>query len=269
MSYTHHENIISNMNTGVRFWKSTVSSSGYVPFHWHNSIEINCLLKGKLVYRIAGHSITLHPNEFIVVPSGVAHDVTNTPNTGFALQVPTNVLLPYCAHPEEVTFLNGRKDIKEYPLVVELIKQLDKNNRHQPVGYTFDNGILLLQLLKILFTKFRSNQKNSKMRDGIKECIAFINDHFNDHLTVAGLAQRFGYNASYLSRMFKQQTGIPLINYIYTIKLNQLYQELITTNIPISSLFAKNGLKNERTARQIFREMFGKLPSEIRRDSLK
>lgn len=264
MTNIHHENIVSNMNTGVRFWNSKVDTNGYVPFHWHDSIEINCTLSGRLTYRLGGKVFVTSPNEFIVVPSGVVHDVANTPNHGLALQVPTRIVEPYFHHPEEATFLNGHKEIKEYPLVVQLIKALDQNNRSQAAGYQFDNGILLLQLLKILFTKFRSQKVNMPIKEGIKECIIYINAHYNQQLTVADLAHHFGYNSSYLSRLFKEQTGISLINYIYEIRINRFYAGLTQTNRPISELLRQNGLRNERTERLKFKEMFGKLPNEVR-----
>ncbi|MCF7523098.1 hypothetical protein L3X07_06575 [Levilactobacillus brevis] len=43
----HHENVISNLDIGIRFYESTVTASGYVPFHWHSSIELVCVLTGQ------------------------------------------------------------------------------------------------------------------------------------------------------------------------------------------------------------------------------
>lgn len=267
MSTTHHENVISNTNTGVRLWSSTALSNGYVPFHWHESLEINLTLKGQLTYHLGGQTLVTHANEFIIVPSGVVYDVQNTPNQGIVLQVPIRVIDPYFQHPEEATFLNGHPEIKEYGLVVRLMKELNTNNQTQPIGYRFDNGILLLEILKIVFTKFRSPKPNTPIKEGIKECIVYLNDHLQGNFTVASLAHHFGYNPNYFSRLFKEQTGISLTNYVYMIKINNFYHDLVNTDQPIDELLRQNGLRNERTARAKFKQMFDQLPNEIRRKS--
>lgn len=48
MSSSHHEYVVSNLPLGVRFYQSDVTTSGYVPFHWHNSIEVLLVLNGEL-----------------------------------------------------------------------------------------------------------------------------------------------------------------------------------------------------------------------------
>ena len=195
MDNLHHENVVVNTSIGIRFWRSEVSTRGYVPFHWHSSIELNYVPKGRLDYTINGQTVTVTKNQFIVIPSGVVHAVANQPNIGYVFQIPLRVIEPYIDHPERVSF---------------------------------------------------------------------INDHSTEPLSVAALAREFGYNPNYLSRRFKQQVGISLIHYIYLVKLNHLYNDLVNTDTDIRQLFQKNGLTNPRTARKFFREMFGRLPSEVR-----
>lgn len=45
MDNLHHENVVVNTSIGIRFWRSEVSTRGYVPFHWHSSIELNYVPK--------------------------------------------------------------------------------------------------------------------------------------------------------------------------------------------------------------------------------
>lgn len=99
MDNLHHENVVVNTSIGIRFWRSEVSTRGYVPFHWHSSIELNYVPKGRLDYTINGQTVTVTKNQFIVIPSGVVHAVANQPNIGYVFQIPLRVIEPYIDHP--------------------------------------------------------------------------------------------------------------------------------------------------------------------------
>lgn len=264
MSDLHHENVVVNTNIGIRFWRSEDPNHGYVPFHWHSSIEIVCVLKGKVIFSINGQRFEIGPNEFIMVPSGIVHAVANEPNTAYVLQIPLNAVKPYIAHPERAIFRNGNIHSTAYQRAVQLIQELGFLQTRHPDGYLFDTQIVFVQLLKTMFLKLSDPQKEMPKDDNIKQLIIYINDHHNEKLTVASLARHFGYNANYLSRLFSNKMGISLIHYIYLVKLNQLYFDLLHTATPVEQLFQQNGLTNPRTARQLFREMFGMLPNQLR-----
>lgn len=234
----YHENVVVNTNIGIRFWRSAVTTSGYVPFHWHSSIEIVYVLKGQLKFTINGQAFTVASDEFIVIPSGVVHDVSNQPNT-------------------------------VYQRAGYLIRQFGYLQGNHPTAYRFDSQICFISLLKVLFTELNNPDQQVPNDNNIKQLIIYINNHNTEQLSVAGLAHHFGYNSNYLSRLFHQQMGITLMNYIYVVKLNQLYDGLVNSNRDIKALFKQNGLTNPRTARKIFREMFGCLPSDIRRRHLR
>ena len=61
--------------------------------------------------------------------------------------------------------------------------------------------------------------------------------------------------------MFKEQMGLSLTNYVYETKLSRLYDDLIHRDESITALMEQNGLKNPRTARKIFVDMYGCLPN--------
>jgi len=266
MPQDHHENVVSNLRIGVRFWESTVETAGYVPFHWHSSIELVCVLAGQLVFQINGRAHVIRPGNFVVVPSGVIHDVTNTANHALVLQVPLTFMAAYFNHPETMNFsTTGLTDTEAYRQVVAKFRELNQVNREQGVSAQLDSGILVLTILKLLVENFvRLDQPLTENASNIKSLLIYVNEHYRDKLSVKLLAETFGYNASYLSRLFKRQTGVTLGQYVYMIRLNNFYQDLINTELPVNDLFARHGLTNRRTAREQFRRMFGRLPKQIR-----
>ncbi|MCH9266973.1 AraC family transcriptional regulator [Pediococcus acidilactici] len=262
----HHENVVSNLDIGVRFYQSLVKSDGYVPFHWHSSIELVCVLEGKLVFNFEGKQHIIGPNRFVVVSSGVVHDVANTPNHAFVLQIPIKFVQNYYLNPEQLHFITENLEgTTEYKKIIKWLHELNRINQREEKGYLFDAEILVLLIVKTLFLRFVDNQNpfESKM-SGLKEILIFIESHYNQKISVAEIAKKYGYNASYLSRLFKEQTGITLVEYIYEVRLSNLYNDLVNTKLPITVLLNKHGLTNRRTAREMCKKMFGLLPSQIR-----
>ncbi|MGL0748751.1 AraC family transcriptional regulator [Secundilactobacillus paracollinoides] len=192
--------------------------------------------------------------------------MTNSPNRAFVLQIPLSFFAQYYQHPETLNFrINPSNSVRYQQIVASFLKLNDIVLAHRE-GYRFDMGVQLLTMLKILILNFTdADEPLTKDTSGIKEIIVYINGHYAMPLQVETLARQFGYNASYLSRLFKSQTGVTLIRYIYNIRLNVFYQDLIKSGTPIDKLYAKHGLTNKRTARQLFSDQYGSLPNEVRR----
>lgn len=265
MPNNHHENVVANVDIGVRFYKSAVTTSGFVPFHWHNSIELVCVFRGKLTFDLNGQTYEIGPRQFMVVSSSVIHSVTNEPNVALVLQVPLPYIATYCRHPEELVFTVGEPQSAAYQRVVADFVQLDRLNEARQSGYLFDFGATILDLLKVLVTQFahRGNTTN-EMTSNLKELMVYINANYATSLSTQKLADQFGYNPSYLSRMFKEQVGLTLTDYLYKVRLNNFYQDLLVTTVPIGTLFKQHGLTNVNTARTLFYQMYNCLPKQAR-----
>ncbi|KRL53698.1 AraC family transcriptional regulator [Furfurilactobacillus rossiae] len=261
----HYETVIPNLDIGVRFYESKVNVSDYVPFHWHNSIELVCVLEGKLTFTVGGKAFEIGPNQFMIVSSGVVHDVTNTPNHAFVLQIPLDFISTYVGNPEKVHFQNGDPKSKAYQRILELFIRLNRTVQLKQPGYLFDCGVIILLMIKILILDFSNGQTNEIDNKGvIKEIIAFIDASYSKSITLSSLASQFGYNASYLSRLFKRQTGITLGRYLYSIRLSAFHRDLTTSAESIEKLYEQNGLRNPGLARKLYKQTYGVLPHKLR-----
>lgn len=59
----HHENVIPNSDIGIRFFESIVDTSGFLPFHWHSSIELVYVMNGRLDMQFNGKMHTIEANQ--------------------------------------------------------------------------------------------------------------------------------------------------------------------------------------------------------------
>ena len=157
MSGQHHENVVPNLQPGVRFYFSNVTTNGYVPFHWHSSLEIITVVKGHLRFTLNGQVYHVRDNQFIVIPPGSSTTLPTTPikptssksrSIHRALLRPSRKRHFYQSSPSVTCLPTGcHPDLR--------IRSVDPApRRHDP----FDFGITLLTILKLLFQEFRTEQ---------------------------------------------------------------------------------------------------------------
>lgn len=103
----------------------------------------------------------------------------------------------------------------------------------------------------------RAEQVADRMR-------AFIEEHLHDDLSLVRLADRFHFNPSYLSRMFKQECGVNLSDYLDERRLLKAKELLRDRNLKIAEVGAKVGYHAPHSFTRFFKKMTGLSPQEYR-----
>ena len=92
----------------------------------------------------------------------------------------------------------------------------------------------------------------------------YIDSHLGDDLSLTTLAQIGGFNASYLSRLFKQVTGQSPSEYILQKRMNLAKSLLAETNIKIQDIAAQTGYLSAHSFTRTFRNETGISPTDWR-----
>ncbi len=263
-----HEVVLTNLPLGIRFYESNVNTSGYVPFHWHNSIELLCVLEGTLQLFVNGRAHTVSNGQCIAISSGMIHDVANTPNRALVLQIPLHILKSFTPAPQLLHFhVSQNKNYKAHEALFRQFLQMNQILQKKKKGYLFDAEIALARILKILFLYFTDEKPLcSKISSNIQEILIYINEHYAQPMSVQELAKMAGYNPNYLSRIFHSQMGTTLNEYIYRVRLTHFHDGLLNTDRSIKDLMTECCLHNQRTTREIFQKIYGCLPLENRKN---
>ena len=99
----------------------------------------------------------------------------------------------------------------------------------------------------------------------VEQVRKYVMDNLDQTLNVNGVASAFYMNADYLSRVFKNETGIPLKEYIIQRKMESAHQLLTTTELPVSVIASKLGYDNFSYFSQAYRKIMGISPSDERK----
>jgi len=96
------------------------------------------------------------------------------------------------------------------------------------------------------------------------DVLEWIRVHRIEPMTASSIAEKFGYNADYLSSLFKQNTGLSLIKYIHDIKIAQAREKLVNTDMSIRQIAYALGFQDEKYFIKLFKNNEGMTPGSYR-----
>lgn len=129
---------------------------------------------------------------------------------------------------------------------------------------TWENAAqYLLQLSEAIFAQLDAVEDLLSDR-ALRRVVIYIDNHLDNDLSLTALAEVGGFNASYLSRLFKQVTGENLTTYILHRRMSLATDLLAHTNIKIQDIAQRAGYPSAHSFARAFRGEFGITPTEYR-----
>nr|WP_272873286.1 response regulator [Alteribacter salitolerans] len=113
---------------------------------------------------------------------------------------------------------------------------------------------------------FKEYQKNeSETVNALREAKKYVETHYDQPLTIEVVANRFGFNGSYLSTLYKKVHKITFSEHLKTVRINQACRLLAETNKPAYEIANLVGYEDQRYFSQVFKKVLHVTPSEYRR----
>ncbi len=111
-------------------------------------------------------------------------------------------------------------------------------------------------------------QKMNGKEDPIAAIRKYICEHYADELSLAALAERYHYNAAYLSDLFKRTTGSTFSEYLQTVRLKHACELLKEPHLKIADVAQLTGFSSQAYFSSVFKGQYGLGPSEYRKPFL-
>ena len=110
------------------------------------------------------------------------------------------------------------------------------------------------------------NRKNNKINIIMEQCLQDIQCNFA-WISLEHLANKYYFNSSYFSTLFKKYTGKHFTNYIMDIRLEKAYRLLLETDKKIYRISKLVGYKDVKYFIKLFKRRYGLTPDECRKFS--
>ena len=267
----------------VSYQKLSEYESGSFMWHWHPEIEITYVQKGTMCYKVNHMVYHLKEGDIVFNNSGALHSGTmenqedcayipvtfdprliygffqSTINSKYVDPVIQDSMLPaICIDQSE----SWHKPFREYLL---RIIALDEK---KPDFYELDITICLQSMWRLLLEHItyepQTSRENSLEYDRIKKILSYIEDNYQNKITLNDIAGHIHLCESECTRLFKRHMNTTLFAFLQEYRIERSL-EFLQADQPVSAVADKAGFSDPNYYSKVFAKIKGCSPREYRK----
>lgn len=124
---------------------------------------------------------------------------------------------------------------------------------------------LLTLLMEDSWSSEKFNNENPASKRNLQDLKEYLDIHFSEKITLGFLAERFYINKYYLTRIFKEQFGISVNQYLLQLRITHAKQLLRFSTHSIEEIAVLCGIHDANYFARTFKKVEGITPGEFRR----
>lgn len=109
-----------------------------------------------------------------------------------------------------------------------------------------------------------SGIRNEEYSVPIRHAIRYMEEHYPESLALSDVAGHVGLSAEYLSRLFKEETGVKFVVYLNNLRLKHALRLLESTNLKVYEVAEQVGYSNLSYFSTVFKKNFGQNPFDYK-----
>lgn len=259
--------------------------------HYHNYYQVCYVVSGELKHCQSRDTVTLSAGDAFIVPPGFTHSLhfDNAYTEMYSLAFDEQLFAPGFPQSNAYKFLESLQVKAAVPIhnSVRLQVTLSRSQRRLmeslleclvrqqqedcPLGLSAAPS-LTASIIYVLAQSYYQQPQNTGELDELAiynstllQCVAYIDQHFREPISLSDLAKRFGLSRSSFCSVFPQFTGMPLRKYIASKRIKEA-QTLIRShpNKPLSLIAAEVGYNDDSTFYRNFLQITGLAPGKYR-----
>lgn len=110
-------------------------------------------------------------------------------------------------------------------------------------------------------------QESQKADDTLEAILTYVREHFAENIYVETVGEAMGFHPKYLSRVFKERTGINMSEYITLVRITKAKELLENSEKSVGEIGEEVGFENRTTFFRSFKKLEGISPNEYRKIS--
>ena len=266
----------------VSYQKLSEYESGSFMWHWHPEIEITYVQKGTMCYKVNHMVYHLKEGDIVFNNSGALHSGTmenqkdcayipvtfdsrliygffqSTVNSKYVDPVIQDSMLPaICIDQSEP----WHKPFREY-----LLRIIDLDEK-KPDFYELDITICLQSMWRLLLEHItyepQASRENSLEYDRIKKILSYIEENYQNKITLNDIAGHIHLCESECTRLFKRHMNTTLFAFLQEYRIERSL-DFLQDDQPVSAVADKAGFSDPNYYSKVFAKIKGCSPREYR-----
>lgn len=287
-------------------WEGLLNSSNFLPvivktieriqdITWsmepnrHENYETVYMKKGYAVFEIAGKSVSLGPNDMVIIKPMQYHKFIVKSEGGCEFIVlnfkfENRINGEYSEVPMEdfLNFVSGHEagpyiklKVSQKNEIIVLLNRILKERKSIEPGSEFLNYLLVMELFVLLSRALKMEWENNikskspKLKELINISVKYIHNNFERDISLGDIAKFVFLSPSYFTRAFKEETGMSPINYLLKVRIDRAKELLTDTSMKISEIALSVGFSNQQRFNEMFKKHSHMTPLQYRKKTAK
>ena len=249
-------------------------------WHWHPEIELTLIMSGEIEYQVDDTTYVLRQGNGLFCNSNSLHSghmykgqnctylsITFHPRFlyGYENSILNTKYVNFITSNELWASLVLEKSISWQKEVLDCIKKIYEMSLKQPNDFELQTHMLLLSIWQRLYRHFSEQPKPaSKPKhhlQRLRDILAFIENHYNQEISLEDVAKTANICKSECCRFFKKHMGLTIFDYILYLRI-QNSLPLLKKNDSITEVAAMVGFSSPSYYSQIFKRYMKCTPME-------
>jgi len=268
ISYTHDVPVNVNLANVMEY-----------PVHWHNSIEILYVLKGKFYVTIDSDKYELVEKDIEIVNIDEAHSIVSRDKNNMILifHIDPNFFEKYYNDIQNMFFYtnitddNGQKG-EEYDELRTFLSRITCEAVQRQDNYDEAIEDILVKILYHLINNFHyltsereDLKENEEQLERYHRITKYIFNNYNDNITLQDIAKKEFLSTHYLSHEIKDTTGYSFTDLLNLTRVDEALKFLLDTDKTISEISEEVGFSHTRYFNKHFKIQFKCSPNQYRK----
>ena len=253
--------------------------------HSHNFLELVYIEEGKATHILDSQETTVKKGNYLIIDYDTSHKYKSIgdgtvkvinclflpsfldkslKNCRKFSEVVGNYLIKIdygmlAKNPSQTVFEDT--DGKIYEIIKNMLAEYNLKSR----GYA---EIMRANLIEILVRTLRQlvDTENNFKDDKITVCMKeYVQNHFNENISLTDISKRLNYSLSYLSIKFKKDTGLNFNCYVQRYRVEQSCTMLKNSNKKIYDIAKAVGYNDLKYFNNVFKKIMGMTPYRFRK----
>lgn len=253
-----------------------ISQGSYPTAHSHNGYwELILVTQGKLINIVNGARLTLSEGSLTLLRPNDSHSIeASDMTTRFMLGVRSEYMKNYVngispeiyglllAKPQIATVTLDKAKLAELTQIENAILLSDDDRQYRTLQYIF---VSMMQ--EVLFADLMNAHTTSHYSKPVKTLLQLISNQDNLNLSMPELIRQTTYSYSHINRLFLQEMGETLNDYLRKKRLGYAQNLLINTDKSLKEIAYLVGYNNYSNFSLFFQQKTGKTPAKYRNES--
>ena len=256
-----------------------------VPWHWHDELEVIFVKQGSVLIQIASERQEVTEGNGCFINAGILHAVEKSSAAEmeersivfhprlvggsmdsvfwqkYVLPVVSDRSLPGIYLEKSVPW---QKEILSCIQTAWEVCALEKDDYEIAARNALSRCLSLL-LRRQSGQQKKISEKALRQTERMKVMLNFIQQHFDETISIRQIAGSASVSESECMRCFRQTIGITPITYLKNYRLQYAAQLLKSTDLPVSSIGSQCGFQEMSYFSRAFGEIYGYTPSQYRK----